>query len=57
MSIDYNPENIKLAKNLRKNATPQENHGRGLALQGFYFLYTNFQTYDIINKTYGGTHL
>ena len=26
MSIDYNPENIKPAKNLRKNATPQENH-------------------------------
>ena len=26
MSIDYNRKNITLAKNLRKNATPQENH-------------------------------
>ena len=26
MSLDYNEKNIKLAKNLRKNATPQENH-------------------------------
>ena len=26
MSIDYNKKNITLAKNLRKNATPQENH-------------------------------
>ncbi|MBQ6702698.1 MAG: endonuclease domain-containing protein [Clostridia bacterium] len=26
MSLDYNPKNITLAKNLRKNATPQENH-------------------------------
>lgn len=26
MSIDYNKKNIILAKNLRKNATPQENH-------------------------------
>ncbi len=26
MSLDYNSQNITLAKNLRKNATPQENH-------------------------------
>ncbi len=26
MSLDYNDKNITLAKNLRKNATPQENH-------------------------------
>ena len=26
MSLDYNKNNIVLAKNLRKNATPQENH-------------------------------
>ncbi len=26
MSLDYNRKNIPLAKNLRKNATPQENH-------------------------------
>ena len=26
MSLDYNKQNIPLAKNLRKNATPQENH-------------------------------
>ena len=26
MSLDYNKSNIILAKNLRKNATPQENH-------------------------------
>ena len=26
MSLDYNEKNIALAKNLRKNATPQENH-------------------------------
>jgi len=26
MSLDYNDKNIVLAKNLRKNATPQENH-------------------------------
>ena len=26
MSIEYNRKNIILAKNLRKNATPQENH-------------------------------
>jgi very-short-patch-repair endonuclease len=26
MSLDYNKRNIILAKNLRKNATPQENH-------------------------------
>ena len=26
MSLDYNKKNINLAKNLRKNATPQENH-------------------------------
>ena len=26
MSLDYNKTNITLAKNLRKNATPQENH-------------------------------
>ena len=26
MSLDYNENNIILAKNLRKNATPQENH-------------------------------
>ncbi len=26
MSLDYNEKNIILAKNLRKNATPQENH-------------------------------
>ena len=26
MSLDYNGKNISLAKNLRKNATPQENH-------------------------------
>ena len=26
MSLDYNPHNITLAKNLRNNATPQENH-------------------------------
>ena len=26
MSLDYNKNNIHLAKNLRKNATPQENH-------------------------------
>ena len=26
MSIDYNKGNIVLAKNLRKNATPEENH-------------------------------
>ena len=26
MSLDYNQKNITLAKNLRKNATPQENH-------------------------------
>ena len=26
MSLDYNKRNITLAKNLRKNATPQENH-------------------------------
>ena len=26
MSLDYNERNITLAKNLRKNATPQENH-------------------------------
>ena len=26
MSLDYNESNIKLAKSLRKNATPQENH-------------------------------
>ena len=26
MSLDYNKKNLPLAKNLRKNATPQENH-------------------------------
>ena len=26
MSLDYNEKNITLAQNLRKNATPQENH-------------------------------
>ena len=26
MSLEYNKNNIRLAKNLRKNATPQENH-------------------------------
>ncbi len=26
MSLDYNNKNIPLAKNLRKNATPEENH-------------------------------
>ena len=26
MSLDYKEKNITLAKNLRKNATPQENH-------------------------------
>ena len=26
MSLNYNKKNITLAKNLRKNATPQENH-------------------------------
>ena len=26
MSIDYNKKNIPLAKSLRKNSTPQENH-------------------------------
>ena len=26
MSLDYNKKNITLAKNLRKQATPQENH-------------------------------
>ena len=26
MSLDYNKKNITLARNLRKNATPQENH-------------------------------
>ena len=26
MSLDYNEKNITLAKNLRKNPTPQENH-------------------------------
>ena len=26
MSLHYNKKNITLAKNLRKNATPQENH-------------------------------
>ena len=26
MSLDYNQNNIALAKNLRKNATPEENH-------------------------------
>lgn len=26
MSLNYNKNNITLAKNLRKNATPQENH-------------------------------
>ena len=26
MSLEYNKDNIILAKNLRKNATPQENH-------------------------------
>ena len=26
MSLDYNKKNITLAKNLRKNATPQEQH-------------------------------
>ena len=26
MSLEYNKKNIVLAKNLRKNATPQENH-------------------------------
>lgn len=26
MSLKYNGDNIRLAKNLRKNATPQENH-------------------------------
>jgi len=26
MSLEYNEKNITLAKNLRKNATPQENH-------------------------------
>ena len=26
MSLDYNKNNITLAKSLRKNATPQENH-------------------------------
>ena len=26
MSLDYNENNITFAKNLRKNATPQENH-------------------------------
>ena len=26
MSLDYNEKNITLARNLRKNATPQENH-------------------------------
>ena len=26
MSLDYNKKNITLAKNLRANATPQENH-------------------------------
>ena len=26
MSLDYNGNNIILAKNLRKNATPQEKH-------------------------------
>ena len=28
MSIDYNEKNITLARNLRKNVTPQENHLR-----------------------------
>ena len=26
MSLEYNKKNIPLAKNLRKNATPEENH-------------------------------
>lgn len=26
MSLDYNKKNIRLAKNLRRNATPQEKH-------------------------------
>ena len=26
MSLDYNKDNISLARNLRKNATPEENH-------------------------------
>ena len=26
MSLDYNKKNVSLAKNLRKSATPQENH-------------------------------
>ena len=26
MSLNYNKKNVALAKNLRKNATPQENH-------------------------------
>ena len=26
MSVEYNKKNVILAKNLRKNATPQENH-------------------------------
>ncbi len=26
MSLDYNKKNITLAKNLRRNSTPQENH-------------------------------
>ena len=26
MSLDYNEKNVSLAKNLRKNATPQERH-------------------------------
>ena len=26
MSLEYNEKNITLAKNLRKNATPQEKH-------------------------------
>ena len=26
MSLDYNEKNMTLARNLRKNATPQENH-------------------------------
>ena len=28
MSLDYNEKNITLARNLRKNAAPQENHLR-----------------------------
>ena len=28
MSLDYNEKNIVLAKNLRKNATPEEHHLR-----------------------------